>query len=113
MKGALVLGSSLLIAVLGGCAHSVVGTWKARGTNAQAPFTFGSVSFVGDKTFTAEARYSGDVRVQSGTWSTKGDRLMLNADQTERQYTFSVRGGSLVVTDPKTGHSITLDRIAR
>lgn len=114
MKRFGVLGATLLTVVLGGCASSgVVGTWKGRGSEAQSPFTFGSVSFVGDKTFTAEARYSGDVRVQSGTWSTKGDQLMLTADKTQRNYTFKVHDNSLVVTDPKSGNSITLDRITR
>jgi hypothetical protein len=99
--------------VLGGCASSPVGTWAGRGGGPDAPFTFGSVSFVGDKTFTAEARYSGNVRVQSGTWSAEGDRLVLDSGQTRREYTYKINDGEMVVTDPKSGHSITLDRMKR
>ena len=101
-------------AVLGGCASSgVEGTWTGREANPSTPFTFGSVSFVGDKTFTAEAKYGGNTRVQSGTWQTKGNELTLKSGDATRQYTYKVDGGALVVTDPKSGHSITLDRITR
>lgn len=103
-----------LLTALGGCSTSkVVGTWSGRGAAADAPFTFGSVSFVGDKTFTAEARYGGNTRVQSGTWETKGEELMLASDGVKRDYTFKVTGSTLVVTEPKSGHSITLDRMPR
>ncbi len=109
-----VLGAALTALVLGGCASSgIVGTWNGRGSSTDAPFTFGSVSFVGDKTFTAESRYSGNVRVQSGTWSAKGNELDLMADKMARHYTYSLHGDELTVTDPKSGHSITLDRLAK
>lgn len=114
MQRTSILAASLLVLTLGGCTTSgVVGTWTGRGGGANAPFTFGSVSFVGDKTFTAEAKYSGNVRVQSGTWSTTGNELNLKSDNTERHYTYKLNDGTLVVTDPKSGHSITLDRMAR
>lgn len=114
MKRQNIVGVALVTLVLGGCSGpGIVGTWNGRGSAANAPFTFGSVSFVGDKTFTAESRYPNNVRVQSGTWATKGDKLMLNADKTERQYTYKVNQSELVVTDPKSGHSITLDRMAK
>jgi hypothetical protein len=109
-----IVAGSLLALALGGCASSpVVGTWTGRGDGTDAPFTFGSVSFVGDKTFTAEARYGGTTRVQSGTWETQGDRLSLRSDGTDREYTYAVDDGALVVTDPKSGRSITLDRMAK
>jgi uncharacterized lipoprotein NlpE involved in copper resistance len=114
MKRAGILASSVLVLALGGCASSpVVGTWTGRGGAPDAPFTFGSVSFVGDKTFTAEARYSGNTRVQSGTWATEGDELMLTSGATKREYTYKVNDGTLVVTDPKSGHSVTLDRMSK
>lgn len=100
--------------VLGGCAQSsVVGTWSGRGAAPDAPFTFGSVSFVGDHTFTAEARYAGNTRVQSGTWAADGDKLSLNSGDAKRNYTYKTTDGTLVVTDPKSGHSITLDRMKK
>ncbi len=109
-----ILASSVLLLAFGGCATSnVVGTWTGRGGAGDSPFTFGSVSFVGDKTFTAEARYGGNTRVQSGTWATKGDELMLSSDGVKRDYTYKVSGTTLVVTEPKSGHSVTLDRIPR
>ena len=109
------LSAAAIVALtLGGCASSpVVGTWTGRDTNASTPFTFGSVSFVGDKTFTAEAKYGGNTRVQSGTWDAAGSDLKLKSGDTTRNYTYKVAGGELVVTDPKSGHSITLDRLAK
>lgn len=106
---------SILLAVIG-CEtmtkkSPVEGTWQARGAADDAPFTFGSVSFVGDKTFTAEAKYSGQSRVQSGSWQTEGDELHLTSGGTKRNYTYKVQDGNLVVTDPKSGNAITLVRI--
>lgn len=109
-----ILASAITLVVVSGCTTSnVVGTWTGRGGAAEAPFTFGSVSFVGDQTFTAEARYGGNTRVQSGTWSTAKDSLMLMSGGVKRDYTYSVTGNTLVVTEPKSGHSVTLDRMPR
>ena len=105
---------STLILMLAGCTSApIVGTWTGRDSSAQTPFTFGSVSFVGDHTFTAEARYSGETRVQSGSWETEGNNLSLQSGETQRAYTYAIDGNALVVTDPKSGHSITLDRMAK
>ncbi|MFO0830190.1 MAG: lipocalin family protein [Phycisphaerales bacterium] len=106
---------SLLVTVgLAGCAtSSVTGTWTGRGTSKDTPFNFGNVSFVGDGTFTAEAQYDGKSRVQSGTWSTKGNELDLRAADASRVYTFALKGNELTVTDPKSGRSLTLDRLKK
>ncbi len=113
MKKALALSSVALVFGLAGCTSSgVVGTWSGRGAE-KAPFSFGSVSFVGDNTFTAEARYGGTTRVQSGTWSADGDKLHLNSGDSKRDYTFKSDAKTLTVTDPKSGHSITLDRVKK
>lgn len=105
------LASSLLLLVTTGCAsHSIVGTWQGRDDSA-AGFTFGSVSFVADRTYTAEARYGDKIRVQSGTWSTRGDVLDLTAEGGARRYDFRVAEGELVVTDPATGQAMTFDRL--
>lgn len=114
MRNRHILVGSVLMLSLAGCASSqVVGTWTGRGAGSDAPFTFGSVSFVGDQSFTAEARYGGTTRVQSGTWATDGDHLSLTSGDTKREYTYTVHDGELTVTDPKSGHSITLDRMKR
>jgi uncharacterized lipoprotein NlpE involved in copper resistance len=117
MKARWVLAVSAVGVLLGGCANSnrdgLVGTWTGRAGPGDAPFTFGSVSFVGDNTFTAEARYGGNVRVQSGTWQTSGDMLVLHSDSTDRQYKYKVSNGELAVTDPQSGNSITLDRLKK
>ncbi len=114
MRRCCIIGLSVLAMGLGGCASSsVVGTWTGRGSGTNAPFTFGSVSFVGDKTFTAEAKYSGETRVQSGTWEAKGNELSLTSGKTKREYTYKVDDATLVVTDPKSGHSVTLDRMPK
>src|SRR5690606_19463276 len=91
----------------------VVGTWTGRGQPDDRPFTFGSVSFVGDHTFTAEARYGGDIRVQSGPWTASDNELHLAAGDTRRQYTYRVEADELIVTDPQSGESMTLDRLGR
>jgi hypothetical protein len=109
-RATLLLG---LVLLGSGCASSpVVGTWQGR-DDSSAAFTFGSVSFVDDKTFTAEARYGDKIRVQSGTWSVRGDVLDLASPEGGRTYSFRVAGDELVVTDPKTGHALTLDRLRR
>jgi hypothetical protein len=53
------------------------------------------------------------VRVQSGTWSTEGDHLLLQTGGTKREYTYRVTDGEMVVTEPKSGHSTTLDRLKK
>ncbi len=114
MRTRFILGMTVLALGLAGCNSSgVVGTWNGRGSNANAPFSFGSVSFVGDQTFTAEARYGGNTRVQSGTWSTAGDKLDLKSGDSKREYTYKLEGNALRVTDPKSGHSIVLDRMRK
>jgi hypothetical protein len=119
MRRMTLVGATAAVVALGGCSSGglmrsgVEGTWSGRGGAGDAPFSFGSVSFVGDNTFTAEARYGGNVRVQSGTWETKGDRLVLHSDKTTREYTYKLQDGELVVTEPKSGNSITLDRLKK
>jgi hypothetical protein len=108
------LAMSFLVLTVAGCSSSpVVGTWTGRGDTQDAPFTFGSVSFVDDQTFTAEARYSGKVRVQSGTWNTQGEQLSLTSGDTKREYTYTSDGKTLVVKDPQSGNTVTLDRLAK
>jgi uncharacterized lipoprotein NlpE involved in copper resistance len=103
----------VVLLALGGCAsNSVVGTWTGRGGTG-SDLSFGSVSFVGDQTFTAEARYGGQTRVQSGTWSATGDRLTLMSDGTQREYGYKVSDDELVVTDGGSNASITLDRLQK
>jgi hypothetical protein len=103
--------------MLGGCANQhrdgLVGTWTGRAGPDDAPFSFGSVSFVGDNTFTAEARYGQNVRVQSGTWETSGENLTLHADRTDRRYRYRVANNELTVTDPDSGNAVTLDRLQK
>ena len=60
-------------ATLAGCAarsgnDSLAGTWQGRADDAR-PFTFGSVTFAGDGTYTAEAKYGDTTRVQTGRFS--------------------------------------------
>lgn len=114
MRASAVVGLSFVALTLGGCAtNQIVGTWTGRGGANASDFSFGSVSFVGDQTFTAEARYGGTTRVQSGTWSATKDHLSLSSGNTEREYTYALNDGALVVTDPKSGRSVTLDRMAK
>ena len=109
-----VLSAGLCAVALGlvGCAGSpIVGTWAGSGEATDRPFTFGSVSFVGDQTFTAEARYNNQSRVQTGTWKATDNELHLTAGETRRDYTYKVQGDTLTVTEPKSGQSIALNRL--
>jgi hypothetical protein len=117
MKRGMLLVGMVAAMVLGGCSNTgnrgVVGTWTGRGAAGDAPFSFGAVSFVGDNTFTAEARYGGQARMQHGTWEAQGNRLSLNANGSKREYTYRVENGELTVTDPGSGNSVTLDRVQK
>ena len=104
----LALPASLL---LSGCStpSSLIGSWQGDGTRTDQPFTFGTVSFVGDGTFTAEARYGDVVRVQTGHWNLDGANLHLAED--DRTYQIHLKGDSVDFTDPASGNTMTLRRI--
>lgn len=101
-----------LVPFLSACASPIVGTWQGQAPAADAPLTFGRVSFVGDGTFTADATYTvnGEPknRVQSGVWNEKGDTVTIDGS---RSYRFSRTGETLTFTDPKTGRSMSLTRV--
>jgi hypothetical protein len=100
------------LTVLSACSSPIVGTWQGQAPAADAPLTFGRVSFVGDGTFTADATYTANGeaknRVQSGVWSEKGDTVTIDGG---REYRFSREGETLTFTDPKTGRSMSLTRV--
>lgn len=99
------------LSLLASCASPIAGTWQGRGDTAERPFSFGSVTFAGDGTFTAEAKYGDTTRAVSGTWSLTGGTIMLYGEPFgERSYTVKEDKNTLVFTDPKTGKSMTLDR---
>ena len=92
-----------------GCAsNSLVGTWQGRGDTAERPFTFGSVTFAPDGTYTAEAKYGEKTRVQTGRYSETSDSVTL--DDVKRSYDLSFDKDAVVFTDPSSGKSMTLDR---
>ena len=105
-------GLIVLTSLLTACASPIVGTWQGQAPAADAPLTFGRVSFVGDGTFTADATYTANGeaknRVQSGVWSEKGDTVTIDGG---REYRFSREGETLTFTDPKTGRSMSLTRV--
>ena len=108
--------STLLVSLtlLAGCAGSgsgVAGTWQGRGETEERPFSFGSVTFAPDGTYTAEAQYGDTTRAVSGTWSMTGETMMLYGEPFgERTYTVVHQADTLVFTDPESGGSMTLDR---
>lgn len=106
-----ILVSTLLC--LPGCSapDGVSGTWQGRGALEERPFSFGSVTFAPDGTYTAEARYGNTTRAVSGTWSMTGDTMLLYGEPFgERTYTVEKQKDALVFTDPESGGSMTLDR---
>ncbi len=105
------LAALATISMVAGCVSPIAGTWQGRGDAVERPFSFGSVTFAGDGTFTAEATYGEKTRAVSGTWSLTGDIIMLYGEPFgERSYNVKEEKNMLVFTDPKTGKSMTLDR---
>ena len=108
------IAATLLISLtlLAGCASSgVSGTWQGRGAESERPFSFGSVTFAPDGTYTAEARYGDTTRAVSGTWSMTGNTMILYGEPFgERTYTVDQEKDMLVFTDPQSGGKMTLDR---
>jgi hypothetical protein len=95
--------------VLAGCAsNSLVGTWQGRGATDERPFTFGSVTFAPDGTYTAEASYDQTTRVQTGRYVQRTGQVMFK--DVDRAYDLEFDDDSVVFTDPASGKSMTLDR---
>lgn len=98
-------------ATLAGCAatsgnDSLAGTWQGRADDAR-PFTFGSVTFAGDGTYTAEAKYGDTTRVQTGRFVVTDDGVVLDGSRT---YDLDFKGDAVIFTDPTSGNEMTLDR---
>jgi hypothetical protein len=97
--------------MLTACASPIAGTWQGRAVTDDRKFSFGSVTFAGDGTYTAEAKYSESNRAVSGTWSMSGDTMIMYGEPFgERTYTVEETKGTLIFTDPTSGKSMTLDR---
>ena len=99
---------------LAGCASpsaSLVGTWQGRGPAADAPFSFGAVTFAPDGTFTAEANYGDTTRAVSGRYDVEGRTVTLaGRDMPARSYEVDADETTAVFTDSTSGRSMTLDR---
>ena len=109
MRPTLFFTIATLSLLLTGCASkSLVGTWQGRGDAVERPFTFGSVTFAPDGTYTAEAKYGEKTRVQTGHYSETSDTVTLN--DVKRTYDLSFEKNAVVFTDPTSGKSMTLDK---
>lgn len=101
-------------AVVIGCSSTsspLVGTWQGRGPAADAPFSFGAVTFAPDGTFTAEANYGDTTRAVSGRYDLEGATVTLEGrEMPARSYTVEAGADTAVFTDPTSGRSMTLDR---
>ena len=96
---------------LAGCAaqsgnDALAGTWQGRADDAR-PFTFGSVTFANDGTYTAEAKYGDTIRVQTGRFVITDDGVVLDGSRT---YDLDFEGDAVIFTDPTSGNEMTLDR---
>ncbi|MCH2161946.1 MAG: hypothetical protein MK085_08750 [Phycisphaerales bacterium] len=103
-----ILATSTLVLLAGCSSNSLVGTWQGRGDTAERPFTFGSVTFAPDGTYTAEAKYGDTTRVQTGRYTEQPGTVTL--DDVERTYDLDFEQDAVIFTDPGTGKSMTLDR---
>lgn len=102
-----VLAAGLL---LGGCASSnIVGTWRASGEPEEG-FTVAEATFRDDRSYSAEVVESGRQMSDSGEWTKRGNKLELEGQQATRVYEVRVRGDELIMIDPDTGQSVTLER---
>ena len=101
------LAISTLVFSAGCASNSLVGTWQGRGDAAERPFTFGSVTFAPDGTYTAEAKYGEKTRVQTGRYVVTTDGLVLDGTRT---YDLDFEGDTVAFTDPTSGNSMVLDR---
>lgn len=110
-----VLVATLVAAALGGCAakpsnKALAGTWQGRADDAR-PFTFGSVTFAPDGTYTAEAKYADTTRVQTGRFVVTAEGVVLDPGaDTSRTYDLSFEKNAVIFTDPVSGNAMTLDR---
>ncbi len=113
---ALTLSAAALIATgVAGCAskpsnRAISGTWQGRAEDDR-PFTFGSVTFAPDGTYTAEAKYGDTTRVQSGRFVVTENGVVLDpGTDTARTYDLNFVDGTVTFTDPISGNAMTLDR---
>jgi len=112
----LVVSTAALLATgLEGCRakpsnRAIAGTWQGRAEDDR-PFTFGSVTFAGDGTYTAEAKYGDTTRVQTGRFVVTENGVVLDPDtDTARTYDLNFDDGTVTFTDPISGNAMTLDR---
>jgi hypothetical protein len=111
----ILLSTVVLAFGVGGCAskpsnRALSGTWQGRAENDR-PFTFGSVTFAGDGTYTAEAKYGDKTRVQTGRFVVTENGVVLDPDTaTARTYDLNFAEGTVTFTDPISGNAMTLDR---
>ena len=94
-----------------GCSmkSDLVGSWKGKGTIAERPFEFSSMTLAPDGTYTAVARYAHRTML-TGRWSIEGDVLFL--DEGTRTYRFVFEGKNRVMfTDTAMDETIEMGRV--
>lgn len=110
-----VLAAAVAATMLAGCAakpsnKALSGTWQGRADDTR-PFTFGSVTFAPDGTYTAEAKYGETTRVQTGRFVVTAEGVVLDpGSETARTYDLAFDKGTVTFTDPTSGNAMTLDR---
>ncbi len=95
-----------------GCSmkSDLVGSWKGKGTIAERPFEFSSMTLAPDGTYTAVAKYADTERALTGRWSIEGDVLSL--DGGTRTYRFVFEGKNRVMfTDTAMDETIEMGRV--
>ena len=88
----------------------LVGSWKGKGTIAERPFEFSSMTLAPDGTYTAVARYADTERALTGRWCIEKDVLSL--DEGTRTYRFTFDGNNRVMfTDTAMNETIEMSRV--
>tara|TARA_B100001059_G_scaffold152686_1_gene152365 strand:- start:2817 stop:3161 length:345 start_codon:yes stop_codon:yes gene_type:complete len=88
----------------------LVGSWNGKGTIAERPFEFSSMTLASDGTYTAIAKYADTERALTGHWKIENDVLFL--DGGTRSYQFAFEGDNKVMfTDTAINETIKMSRV--
>jgi hypothetical protein len=102
MRISRLLGGLAVVCLSCGCQKGITGSWVADTTTGTAS-PIAHVSFVGDGTFTADAKYGGGTtHAVCGHYETSNGTLRLDTEGQTRSYSYVVEGDVLSITHEDT-----------